>query len=69
MFGFNSPTPRTITTRPAKKSCGGPGIASIRLPTVIIVPPASTARCAPIRRSAIHPPGSAAMNTAAVYRP
>jgi hypothetical protein len=48
---------------------GGPGTTSIRLPTVISTPPAITACCAPISRSAIQPPGSAAMNTAAVYRP
>ena len=66
MLGLSSPTPSTITTRPEKKSSGGPGVASIRLPMVMKTPPAITARCAPISRSAIQPPGSAAMNTDAV---
>ena len=55
--GFSRPVPRTISTRPAKKSgaCRAEESSSGR--RAMRMPPTSTARRRPSRRSAIQPPG------------
>ena len=69
MLGFSSPVPSTITSSPRKNTdCAVPKPSS-RWPSAMITPPPSTARCAPSSRSAIQPPGTDSMYTAALYRP
>ena len=41
----------------------------LKWPDAMSTPPANTARCGPISRSAIQPPGSVIMYTIDVYSP
>ena len=74
LFADAQRTPRTIVACAAAlanllAAVGLVDMANRKFPAVIATPPASTARCAPISRSAIQPPGNAARYAPAVYSP